>query len=48
VVALSSRSSPKDLMRGRAAGFTDHVAKFDRDRVLAALARAISNMSEAA
>jgi two-component system chemotaxis sensor kinase CheA len=48
VVALSSRSSPKDLLRGRAAGFTDHVAKFDRDRVLAALARALSNLSEAA
>jgi len=48
VVALSSRASPKDVMRGRVAGFTDHVAKFDRDRVLAALTRALSNMSEAA
>jgi two-component system chemotaxis sensor kinase CheA len=48
VVALSSRASPKDLVRGRLAGFTDHVAKFDRDRVLDALGHALSNMSEAA
>jgi two-component system chemotaxis sensor kinase CheA len=41
VVALTSKAGPADVARGRAAGFHDYVAKFDRDRVLAALARAI-------
>ncbi|MCQ4161978.1 chemotaxis protein CheW [Roseomonas sp. GC11] len=48
VVALSSRSSPADITRGRAAGFTDHVAKFDSERVLEALARALAHAKEAA
>jgi len=37
LVALSSHSSPRDLERGRQAGFTDYVAKFDRDALLFAL-----------
>ncbi|WBV44593.1 chemotaxis protein CheW [Pseudoroseomonas cervicalis] len=48
VVALSSRSSPADIARGRAAGFTDHVAKFDSERVLGALTRALAHAKEAA
>ncbi|MFB9969050.1 chemotaxis protein CheW [Pseudoroseomonas cervicalis] len=48
VVALSSRSSPADIARGRAAGFTDHVAKFDSERVLGALSRALAHAKEAA
>src|SRR3546814_18345663 len=31
MVALSSHASTKDLDRGRAVGFADYVAKFDRD-----------------
>ena len=30
IVALSSHTTPKDLDRGRAVGFSDYVAKFDR------------------
>jgi two-component system chemotaxis sensor kinase CheA len=41
-VALSSRTDPADLAAGRAAGFTSHVGKFDRDAVLAAVAGALS------
>src|SRR3546814_12817451 len=34
MVALSSHASTKDLDRGRAVGFDDYVAKFDRDALL--------------
>jgi two-component system chemotaxis sensor kinase CheA len=37
VIALSGQSEPEDIARGRAAGFTDHVAKFERDALLASL-----------
>ncbi|WP_439816209.1 hybrid sensor histidine kinase/response regulator [Zavarzinia sp. CC-PAN008] len=37
IVALSSRSSPGDFERGRTVGFTDYVAKFDRQALLQAL-----------
>ena len=37
IVALSGHSSPEDLERGRNAGFTDYVAKFDRDGLLQTL-----------
>jgi two-component system chemotaxis sensor kinase CheA len=40
-VALSSRTQPADLAQGRAVGFTDYCAKFDRDAVLAAVAAAL-------
>jgi two-component system chemotaxis sensor kinase CheA len=40
-IALSSRTQPADLATGREAGFTDHVAKNDRDAVLAAVAGAL-------
>jgi two-component system chemotaxis sensor kinase CheA len=38
LVALSSHATPRDLDRGRAAGFSDYVAKFDRDALLHTLA----------
>lgn len=44
LVALSSHATAQDLDRGRAAGFNDYVAKFDRD----ALLRSISQIGEAA
>lgn len=42
LVALSSFSTPKDLDRGRDAGFTDYVAKFDRDALLVTLSHTLS------
>ncbi|MGG5812538.1 chemotaxis protein CheW [Falsiroseomonas sp. CW058] len=47
VVALTSKANPVDVARGHQAGFQDYVAKFDRDRVLDALARAMSQGAEA-
>jgi two-component system chemotaxis sensor kinase CheA len=42
LVALSSHATPKDLHRGRAAGFSDYVAKFDRDALLHTLSEALN------
>jgi two-component system chemotaxis sensor kinase CheA len=42
MVALSSHASAKDLDRGRVAGFSDYVAKFDREALLASLSEALS------
>jgi two-component system chemotaxis sensor kinase CheA len=42
LIALTSRVSDADIARGRAAGFSDYVAKFDRDAVLSALAQVLS------
>jgi two-component system chemotaxis sensor kinase CheA len=42
MVALSSRATPKDLDRGRAAGFSDYVPKFDRDALLHTLSEALN------
>ena len=42
LVALSSHASPRDLDRGRAAGFDDYVAKFDRDALLYTLSQTLS------
>lgn len=47
VVALTSKAGPADIIRGRTAGFSDYVAKFDRDRVLGALSSAIGQESRA-
>jgi two-component system chemotaxis sensor kinase CheA len=44
LVALSSHATAHDLDRGKAAGFNDYIAKFDRE----ALLRSISRMGEAA
>lgn len=48
IVALSSHASQKDFDRGRQAGFTDYVAKFDRDGLIQALFETISQRDVAA
>ena len=48
MVALSSHASPRDLDRGRQAGFTDYVAKFDRDALLYTLQQTLSEQKGAA
>jgi len=47
MVALSSYSTPRDLDRGRAAGFSDYVAKFDRDALLNTLSETLSERGAA-
>jgi len=47
-VALSSHATQRDLDRGRAAGFTDYVAKFDRDALLYTLQQTLSEQKDAA
>ena len=42
IVALSSHVAPQDFERGRAAGFTDYVAKSDRDALLNTLSQTIA------
>jgi two-component system chemotaxis sensor kinase CheA len=37
MIALSARSAPADVERGRAAGFSDYIGKFDREALLASL-----------
>jgi two-component system chemotaxis sensor kinase CheA len=37
LIALSSYHSPRLVERARAAGFVDHVGKFDRQRLMEAL-----------
>lgn len=39
MVALSSHATAKDLDRGREAGFTDYIAKFDREALLQSIQR---------
>ncbi|HYH21765.1 MAG TPA: chemotaxis protein CheW, partial [Azospirillum sp.] len=48
MVALSSHATQRDLDRGRAAGFTDYVAKFDRDALLYTLQQTLSEQKDAA
>ncbi|NYZ15219.1 response regulator [Azospirillum sp. RWY-5-1] len=48
LVALSSHATPRDLDRGRQAGFTDYVAKFDRDALLYTLQQTLSEHKGAA
>jgi two-component system chemotaxis sensor kinase CheA len=43
LVALSSHTGPDDLDRGRAAGFNDYIAKFDRDALLQTLAETLTH-----
>jgi len=43
LVALSSRADPDDVTRGREAGFTDYVAKYDRDALLSSLRECLSS-----
>jgi two-component system chemotaxis sensor kinase CheA len=48
LVALSSHTSQEDLDRGRTAGFTDYVPKFDRDALLATLSETLATVGGAA
>ncbi len=43
-IALSSHATPRDIERGRQAGFTDYVAKFNRDELLSTLQQTLSNI----
>ncbi|MBL6079295.1 chemotaxis protein CheW [Belnapia sp. T18] len=42
LIALTGRAEPADIERGRAAGFTDYVAKFDRAALLESLRQCLS------
>jgi two-component system chemotaxis sensor kinase CheA len=44
IIALSSHTSARDLERGRRAGFTDYVAKFDRDTLVHTLTQTLAEM----
>jgi two-component system chemotaxis sensor kinase CheA len=46
-IALSSHATPRDIERGRMAGFTDYVAKFNRDALLDTLQQTLSNLKVA-
>jgi two-component system chemotaxis sensor kinase CheA len=48
IVALSSHATQDDFERGRAVGFTDYVAKFDRDQLLKSVAESLSSARGAA
>jgi two-component system, chemotaxis family, sensor kinase CheA len=45
LLALSSHASERDLAKGRAVGFSDYIAKFDRDGLMASLARTLREMT---
>ncbi|MFV3128053.1 chemotaxis protein CheW [Niveispirillum sp. KHB5.9] len=47
LVALSSHAAPRDLERGRQAGFNDYVAKFDREALLFTLQQTITEKGAA-
>jgi two-component system chemotaxis sensor kinase CheA len=42
MLALSSHATARDIERGRQAGFTDYVAKFNRDALLASLTKTLN------
>ena len=48
MIALSSHSSPRLIARVRAAGFTDYVGKFDRQKLMDALDACVSSWEAAA
>ncbi len=48
IVALSSHTTPRDLDRGRQVGFTDYVAKFDREALLTTLSQTLTDARGAA
>ncbi|MCB4821816.1 hybrid sensor histidine kinase/response regulator [Roseicella aerolata] len=47
LIALTGRAGPEDIERGREAGFTDYVAKFDRAALLESLGQCITAPVEA-
>jgi two-component system chemotaxis sensor kinase CheA len=42
MIALSSRAEPGDVEAGRDAGFTDYVAKFQRDALIGSLKQCLA------
>ncbi len=48
LVALSGYSSQQDFEKGREVGFTDYVAKLDRDALLQSLSESLTNIKGAA
>jgi two-component system, chemotaxis family, sensor kinase CheA len=42
MIALSARAEPRDIEAGRDAGFTDYVAKFQRDALIASLQQCLA------
>ncbi|MBI2254289.1 MAG: chemotaxis protein CheW [Proteobacteria bacterium] len=48
IIALSSHASPKELAKGREAGFDDYVAKYDREGLVHILNEALSEVRGAA
>jgi two-component system chemotaxis sensor kinase CheA len=46
LIALTSRVAEADIHRGREAGFTDYVAKFDRSALLAGIAQVLAARRE--
>ncbi len=42
MIALSSHATPQDIERGMQVGFTDYVAKFDKDTLLSALSQTLT------
>jgi two-component system chemotaxis sensor kinase CheA len=48
IIGLSSDATPESVERGRQVGFHDHVAKFDRQRLVAALKEQTAHASWAA
>ena len=48
LVALSSYAKPRDLERGRRAGFSDYVSKTDREALLQTLNETLSDIRGAA
>jgi two-component system chemotaxis sensor kinase CheA len=43
ILAMSAHATPEDLERGRQVGFTDYVAKYNRDDLLASLNRTLGH-----
>jgi two-component system chemotaxis sensor kinase CheA len=48
MVALSSHATSRDFERGRSVGFTDYVAKFDREALLSTLTQTLADKEVAA
>jgi len=48
MIALSSQADPHDVEAGRDAGFTDYVAKFQRDALIASLQQCLAEPIAAA
>jgi two-component system chemotaxis sensor kinase CheA len=42
LLALSAKSDPRDIERGRSVGFDDYIVKFDRDTLLNAMTQALA------